>query len=812
MVKGWRRFFSVAGFVAVVAVTILVLCYRLLTKSLPENSGRLSLTMLSDSVEVYRDAFGVPHIFAANEQDLFRAQGYITAQDRLWQMDFNRRIACGRLAEIFGEKAVANDRHLRTWGFARMAKEILPILSPESRQALEAYAEGVNAFIDSHQDQLPIEFALLNYKPDKWRVEDSLAFTRFMAWKLSFSWYIEPVLGQLVEKLGTRKVREIIPGFPKSGPFIIPQEAKPFWSTVQPFLDSGFALRDLLGMQSAQLGSNSWVVSGTKSVSGKPLLANDPHLELTTPSVWYEVHLSGGEIDVAGVSLPGVPGVVIGHNENIAWGLTNGMVDDVDFYVEKINPRDSLQYRSENGWRQLKIVEEKIAVKDRGAVPLQIVFTQHGPIISQHHPLLKEARTAVAMRWTGQQPSDEMAAILKIMKAGNWHEFTGALREYKVPAQNFVFASASGDIGYYLGGAIPVRKNATGMFPHNGWLGRGEWLGEVPFEKLPHVLNPPEGFIVTANNKIVDDRYPYYITYLWEPPSRATRIRQRLAEKEKFSLDDFKVIQSDLFSTHAQRIMPLLLQAVRQQLESHPDEKLELIYNLIRDWDYVESAESIPTSIFHAFFLKLTENTLKDEMGETLFHNYIRLGNVPFRVVTALLERGRSDWFDNVNTREVETKPVKGPAPDGREILVKSLVDAYQWLRTLAGENISNWRWGEIHTLTMRHPLGVRRPLDALFNLGPFSRGGSTMTINNSEYRFGAPFDALLGASTRQLVDLANPEATWSVITTGESGQRMSRHYKDQTHLWLQGEYHAMDMNEERIARSAEEHLLLIPE
>lgn len=803
MAKYRRVALGLIAFVLIVALAIIFLSYRLLTKSLPVTDGKLSLNILEKPVHVYRDSVGVPHIFAENRSDLFRAAGYVTAQDRLWQMDFNRRVAAGRLSEIFGASAVESDKFIRTWGFNRMAQKIANILSAESRHALEAYAEGVNAFINTHLDCLPLEFSLLNYEPEPWRIEDSLAFGRFMAWKLSFSWYIELVLDRLMKKLGPRKAREIFPGFPKEGPVIIPANTRPFWTQVHGFLNAGLQLRDFLGVHSAQLGSNSWVVAGAKSACGAPLLANDPHLELMTPSLWYEMHLSCADFDVAGVALPGNPVILIGHNENIAWGLTNGMVDDVDFYLEKVHPQNAKQYWNGQAWADFESVEEEILVRNGQSTKLEILFSRNGPIISKLHPLLREQQEVVSMRWTGHQPSDEVATLLKLQRARNWQDFTNALRDYQVPAQNFVFAAVDGDIGYYLGGRIPIRKNATGILPHRGWLDEGQWQSDVPFEKLPHILNPPENYIVTANNKIVSDRYPFYITNLWEPSSRAARIHQLLAERDSLTVEDFMSMQRDIVSVHAQKILPILLNTVRAELDSTSDNQLRRLYDLIKNWDCEEAPESIAASIFNAFFLKLLENTLKDEMGEELYENYVRLGNVPSRVIVALLEADKAHWFDNVHTQKLESK---------HDVIVKSLLDAGAMLSGMAGDNISNWKWGELHTLTMSHPLGKRKWLDAVFNLGPYARGGSKMTVNNGEYRFRAPFRAILGASTRQLIDFCDVNGARSVITSGQSGHRMSKHYKDQTPLWLEGRYHRMIMDRKEISQTAPEHLLLTPQ
>lgn len=793
---------GIALFLLIVFLVFVFFSYRLVTESLPQTSGELSLSILDAPVHVYRDDFGVPHIFAENESDLFKASGFVTAQDRLWQMDYNRRIANGELAEILGKDLIETDRFLRLWGFSRIAKRNVDSLSEASRRVLQAYADGVNTYIAAHKDELPPEFALLDYTPGEWKIEDSLAYTRLIAWKLSMSWHVDLVLYRLVRKLGERKAREVFPDFPEGAPHIIPKAAPPFWTETRAFIDSGVALQERLGSHGARLGSNAWVVSGGKSECGKPLLANDPHLTLTTPSIWYELHLSGGGFDVAGVSFPGVPGVVIGHSRDMAWGMTNGMVDDADFYIEKVNPENKNQYLAGSTWRDFDLITEVIAVKDAPADTLRIRKSRNGIVVSPFHDMTKTQSEVVALRWVGQQASDEMRTFLQMGRARNAAEFVEALRHFKVPVQNFVFASREGDIGYYLGGAIPIRQNATGILPHQGWRETGQWLGEVAFEKQPHLLNPPEGFIATANNKIVDDRYPYYISNLWEPPSRVTRIRELLSAKQQMRLDDFKEMQNDVTSVHARQTLPIVLAELEARLQTDSDEELQKLYDLIKGWDGVEDEHSVAAAIFHAFFTKLVENVFRDEMGEELFQSYTRLANVPNRVLAALLRQSDSEWWDDVRTEQAESM---------QDIIVKSLLDGAALLKAIAGETVSDWAWGQIHTQVMAHPLGKRRPLDTLLNIGPLARGGSTMTINNAEYRYADPFHAVLGPSTRQLVDLCSPETAWSVLPTGQSGQRVSEHYSDQTDLWLNGQYHPMVMDREKLNETAPEHLILKP-
>jgi penicillin amidase len=388
-------------------------------------------------------------------------------------------------------------------------------------------------------------------------------------------------------------------------------------------------------------------------------------------------------------------------------------------------------------------------------------------------------------------------------RAHNWETFRDAVSHFRVPAQNFVFASTEGDIGYYLAGAIPIRQNTTGVLPHNGWESKGQWLGMVDFASQPHIFNPPERYIVTANNKIVDDKYPYYLSNQWEPQSRAARIHERLLSKDKLSIDDFKSMQLDHTSRHAQRLLPIVISEASAYLDTTPDQQIRDFRDLLKDWDGTESAESIAASIFHAFLVTLTENVLRDEMGSELFDAYISLGNAPTRVIAKLLEGGKSSWFDNIATPQVETKS---------DVVVKSLKDAQVLLEKLAGPEMGNWMWGSIHQLKMEHPLGKVRVFDPLFNIGPFKREGSAMTIDKSEYSYKEPFKSLVGASTRQIVDLSDIRHTLSVITSGQSGQVLSDHYSDQTPLWVEGEYHTMTLDSLEVVSSAVRHLTLLPE
>lgn len=803
MAKGWRIFWGVAAALLVVCLTLTFLSYRLLSESLPQTSGEIGLSVLEQPVKVYRDAFGVPHIFALRKTDLYRAQGFVTAQDRLWQMDLVRRAASGTLSEVFGRATLKDDEFFRLIGVRRVAEAIVQQLSQESKEALQTYAEGVNAYISSHKGKLPVEFALLQYEPEPWTPVDSIALMRLLAWKLSVSWRVDLVLQELVNKVGLARAREVFPAIHEHEPYIVPASGNAFWTAVTPFLQSGRNALSVLGFGAGTPGSNAWVVSGMKTTRGKPLLANDPHLKITAPSVWHETHLNCGTLDVAGVTMPGIPGIIIGHNARIAWGVTNGMIDDVDFYLEKMHPDSADLYWSGQTWQKLYVTEEEITVRGDEPVSFQIRKTRNGPIISAFHPAIRDSQQVVSMRWTGQDVSDDLLAILRVNQAHDWETFTEALKQLHVPAQNYLFASVDGDIGYHLAGAVPVRRQANGVLPHPGWKDTGQWTGFLPFEKLPQLLNPGQGYIVAANNMMVDARYPFYLSNLWEPPSRATRIQMLLQNNDSLTIADFKSMQRDVTSEHARACLPTVLAVLKRHLEAAADDTLSDLYHLLKEWDGVEDKESVPASIFETFFVELAENTLADEMGASLYQNYLQFINMPFRVVSRLLtDEQNSVWFDDVGTAERETRD---------DIILRSLRDAAAFLIRNAGRRIMDWRWGEIHQLLIRHPLSQKKPLNWVLDVGPFALGGSVMTIQNTQYELDKPFEVSLAPSTRQLTDLGDLDSSLSVIVPGQSGQAMSTHYKDQVELWLNGGYHAMPFNCEKVQESCRERLLLRP-
>ncbi|MFX1514625.1 MAG: penicillin acylase family protein, partial [Promethearchaeota archaeon] len=465
---------------------------RMSRRRLPVISGKLDVPGLLDSVEVIRDKFGIPHIYAQNDHDLYFAQGFVHAQDRLWQMELNRRTATGRLSEIFGELALDTDRTARTFGFARLGQQDWENADEELHSAFQAYSDGVNAFLQHLSSRLPIEFSLLKHKPEPWKPEDSFAFTRVMIWQLSHAWYGEIVRARLIDKVGVEHAAELELNFPESNPTTLPKGIEfnilnddgSFRKAQGPFLDRG-------------MGSNTWVVSGQKTNTGDPFLCNDMHLKLMLPSIWYEFHLIAGEFNVSGVSLAGVPLVMVGHNSKIAWGMTLAYTDAEDLFIEKMHPEDPTKYEFRGEWIKAEVISEPINIKGQSEPHIEkVIITQHGPIISD---VVDYSDKRIAVNSMALRPCPATKGWLLLNKANSWNDFVEAVRFIEAPQLNISYADTEGNIGNWVSGKVPIRAKGKGMIPAPGWTGEYEWISEVPFEEMPHALNPEKGFIVNCN-------------------------------------------------------------------------------------------------------------------------------------------------------------------------------------------------------------------------------------------------------------------------------------------------------------------------
>ncbi len=798
---------GIGCFLLITLIAAVVFLRHLVVKSFPQTRGKIMLSVLQAPVDVIRDDYGVPHIRAQNEHDLMVAVGYVQAQDRLWQMDLMRRAGEGRLAEIFGKEALSTDLLFRTLDLRDLARKVRDQMHPEARQLLDDYAAGVNAFISSHRGKYPVEFDMLSYEPEPWSPEQSILISRLIAWELNLAWWTDLTYGEIAAKVTPEKLQEIMPAATDTLPVAVPRSAlRKAFASLHGFLDAGRAYRSFFRLGPIEAGSNAWVVDSSRSLSGKPLLANDPHLAMPAPSRWYEMHLTAPGWNVAGVSLAGLPLIVIGHNDRIAWGLTNAMLDDADFYIEKIDTARPDHYLYQGSSLPIEVREEKIMIRPSDSMLVSVRSTRHGPIINDVHPVVRRRtdslRSAepVAMRWTGLDISDEVDGFRLMNRASGMHEFENGLREITVPGQVVLYADVEGNIASWTTGHVPIRGKGNPMLPLPGWTGEAEWRGYVPFDQLPRTVNPRSGTIASANQKMTDKNYPYYLSTLWEPPSRILRIRELLTSTERFTAEDFQQFQQDLVSVEARQLVRMVLQAYGGTRTE--DQDVTSALNYFQNWDYRFTRQDVATTIYHVFFVKLLQNIFRDEMGDELFSDFIYYGAIPHQVTAQLLAADSSAWFEDVTT---------GRSLSRDDILRKSFGDALHELESTRGPEMKTWQWGELHTVTFHHPFGSRAPLDRVFNIGPFPIGGGESTVNLAEELLTAPYAVFIGASMRQVVDLARPSGAWTVITSGESGQALNKHYDDQTSLWLNGGYHRVTTDWQEISQASWDHLELVP-
>ncbi|MFZ1518111.1 MAG: penicillin acylase family protein [Ignavibacteriaceae bacterium] len=806
--RKWKKIFI--GLSLTFLVTFVIagwIFYNMLNSSLPQYSGEIHSNQIKSSIEVYRDSFAVPYIIAENDEDAAFALGFLHAQERMFTMDLIRRAGEGRLSEILGEKAIPFDKMFRTVGISRNIKKNLSRYDSNVMNILQAYSNGVNTLLKEREGNYGIEFDVLGYQPERWKPLHSLIVIKMMAWELNISWWTDLSFAELIQKLGEEKVLEILPDYPQNAPTIIADNFKHLPLINSSLAETDKVFRNFIGWTGTHIGSNNWVVNASKSVSGKPIIANDPHLAFSAPGKWYAAVIKSKNWNASGVTLPGVPGVVIGKGENISWVLTNVMNDDSDFYVEKLDSSKT-KYFVDGQWQNLQIIKDTIKVKDGKDFAIEIKETHRGPIISSIHPYKFVYNDddidvpPISMRWSGNEFSDEMLAFYKINKAKNWNEFRDGVKYFGIPGQNFVYADAQGNIGYIMGARIPIRSSNNPTLVFDGTTSENDWRGFVPSNEIPFILNPAENFIASANNKTIKD-FKFHISNLWEPSSRIDRIRELLTYKEKHSSNDFKNYQIDINSPYAKTIVPYLLNSFNGIKVK--DKNLNISLELFRKWNFEMDKYSQTPAIYSVFLKYLLENIYYDEMGDDLYHRFVFLANVPYRSLLQILEKPESVWFDDIKTSKKEKR---------EEILRKSLADALSYLEENFGSDLINWQWGRMHKVNFKHSFsGNFSLLDKYINIGPFEVGGDGTTINNTEYPFAKSieefsmfrhdeFDNVLGPSMRYVYDFANPEEFYLVLTTGQSGNVMSDYYKDQSPLWLKGMYMKIRTDEESIRKN----------
>ncbi len=694
--------------------------YLFLRRSLPQTSGSLSISGLQSKVEIVRDASGIPYIYAASDRDAFMALGYLHAQDRLWQLEIQRRTGAGRLAEILGEPALKTDQFLRTLGVYRAAESALPAIGQSARDALEAYAAGINAYLDSNPT-LPPEFLILGVKPERWAPIDSLVWAKMMAWDLGGNYTLELLYSQILSVAGPDRLAQLAPGYPDTNPTILASlPALAPAPVTADLLALNESLQLQLGLGGEHVGSNNWVVAGSRTASGKPLLADDPHLGTRIPSIWYLAGIHGDTIHAAGATFPGLPAVVIGHNERVAWGVTNLGPDVQDLYVEKIHPQDFGLYEVNGQWVPVEIHPETILVKgEKEPVQWAARSTRHGPLISD---VSDQRGSGLAFRWTALDPGDTtLDAFLGLNYARNWDEFREALRSLVAPSQNFVYADVDGNTGYYGPGHIPIRSQGQGNLPVPGWNDDYRWTGWIPFDELPHAYNPADGYVVTANNRVVPPSYPHFITNDWDSGYRARRIVELLTASGDLTVDDFARIQADQTPAQAAELLPFLLQAqVKEPLAVRA-------LDLLRGWDGAVAAGSVPAAIYETWYVHLYRQLIGDKFGGDLGTRLLSRHNPLF--LASVLSGRQPWWCDDVLTPDKESCA----AATG-----EALESAVKDLEKRLGNDVSRWKWGELHKTQFPHtPFSEVGLLKPLFHRS-IANGGDTFTVNVSPYRLNA--------------------------------------------------------------------------
>lgn len=770
-------------FVGIPALALLAAggLYLWLTTSLPVTDGTLEINGPTAQVEILRDRRGIPHINAESAEDAYFGLGFVHAQDRLWQMELVRRIAEGRLAELGGPRLLPHDRAMRTLGIARLARQGFKELSGPVKNALDAYAQGINSWIARHEGALPPEFYVARTRPMLWKAEDSLLWGRLMALRLSTNWRREAARAELLRKLPAEKVAALWPPYPEDGPVTIPAPARQSGLSLEPpalhaaLMDGALStLGRILPRAHPPTASNSWAVSGARTETGKPIVAGDPHLGLTAPNLWYLARLSFPGLSIAGATLPGVPFHILGHNGHIGWSMTTTGADTQDLVVETLAPGNSDRYLGPIGSRPFMTRTETIQVKGEDPVRLEIRATENGPVISD---LVGRNGTAapdgrvIALRSAMLHPLDRTPdALYRLNRAKNWAEFRAALTDFHSPVQNFVYGDTAGHIGFQLAGRIPVRASGDGFAPVSGTDGTARWTGFIPFDQLPSMLDPEAGFLVNANNRVIGPGYRHLITRDWDAPYRAKRVIDVLAKDARHTAAASARLQMDTLSLAAREVIPLLADATPKTDATSP------ILQRLAAWDGRILRGQPEPLILHAWLRAVMERMLADDLGPAA-RGWRRWDP---RFLRHVLTRDPS-WCDDSTTPETE---------DCGPLLATALAEALENLRRQYGDDMTKWRWGDAHVARLRNLTLGRLPLIGRLVDIEIATDGDTYTLNRGTSRPSSrhgPFAHVHGATLRAIYDFDDLDKTLFMMPGGQSGNPLSPHYWDLIHPWRDG-------------------------
>jgi penicillin amidase len=784
-----RRWLRLAGRIVGIPLLAVGAAFALWAWStLPKTNGEVTLTGLAGEVEIFRDANGVPHIFAGNANDAYFGLGYVHAQDRLWQMEFTRRLGAGRLAEVVGEPGLGTDKFLRTLGLYRQAEIAAKRLSPRARAALEAYAAGVNAWLEHGSASLPPEFLLLNYGPEHWRITDSIVWGHLLAYQLSTNWHGELYRAGLLRTIEPERVAELWPGDPPDAPVTLDVARRTAQLDIEALLA---AVPPELRSHSA---SNAWVLAGSRSATGASILANDPHLGFTAPNTWYLARIETPELTVTGATPPGVPFTILGHNGKVAWGMTSTGGDTQDLFVETVAPGDPSQYLTPDGPLPFETRTEIIRVKGGEDVELTLRATRHGPVISDVLPNsrgLADETTVIALASASDGPGNRTIEALATMpRARNAAEFERNASDFQAPLVNIFFADRDGAIGFVTPGMVPIRRTGEGRYPVDGASGDYDWIGFVPEADMPRISNPAAGVVVNANNRLVGPDYPYMITRNWDDPYRAERIHELLDEREKHSIEDTMRQQEDILSVAARELVARMVAVA----EKGGGEEAVRALDLLADWDFRMAADRPEPLIYTAWLRHAVKRIASDELGEN-FSGYWR----PRPAFVAYVLTGGGHWCG---------------AGDCEAEMRGALADALDEIAVALGDDMAGWRWGDLHKARFDHGIFSQVPLvgGAASLSIPTGGGDNTvgrgMTAGNGD----DPYAHIHGAGYKAVYDLGDPANSRFMIPAGQSGNPFSGHYADLLEPWRDGEYFRIAGSRESLAAAGLPRLALVPE
>jgi penicillin G amidase len=787
----------------------------------PDLSVDQQLMPIKKPIEIIRDENGVPHIFAETEKDIFFAVGWVSAQDRLFQMELFRRMIAGRLGELFGEfeiaeenqyykSIVARDIFHRTIGFRHFADRAIKNYPEEDLKLLQNYCDGVNTFIERYPESLPWELGVLDIKVDPWVPADMLMISRFFGWTLGFDWSAELIRAILVQRFGEESADEIFPfdeGWgptviePEENPFDFEKKSRPFGNSVAAMLPEAELFKilraatdaSLIGIAGGMPASNSWVVSGIKTKSGKPIMSNDPHLMLNLPSLWYAVHIKGANYDVSGMLFPGTPMVILGHNRYISWGATTPFADVQDIFIERPDPNDPTRYLTPDGSKPFTERVEQVKYKTEDgmkSIDFIVRSTDHGPIINSVFPGVSPDLPPLALSWTGYRAANEFGAFRKLAKARNWDQFIEAFTDYGLPVQNWVYADVEGNIGYIAAGDVPVRKKGDGSRPVPGWTGEYDWTGRVPLEHLPQVFNPAKGYIATANNRVVRaDSYPYHFSHRYLPGYRAASISEALEAEDNWDLQSTLDLQRDTLNLRARRLLPTILAAVEKVKLTEEEQQARA---LLQSWDYRADTDNSAQLIFAELMNVIEENIYPDDLGDELF-DLLRRQPTFVSSFDSLVEKASGALYDDLRTRDK-----KETAAD---IFVRSFKQTVHNLDDQLGGDPRDWHWGRMHIWNLNHPFALTGwPLSSIFGFGPYQVPGGTFSVYAMKHsNFLAPYKVILGPSMRHIVDMGDVGQAGFIYPGGQSGAGQSPHFSDMIAPYLAGKLLPMHMDQEKI-------------